>query len=206
MGRHDPRGPQDQGIAARRRDPLFAQQFGAAIGPEGGRRMFGRKRSFPCPVKDIIGRDMQEGQAQFGTAPGHGGGGVAVHHSCCGLFRLGLVDGSPGGGVDHQITIGNRGGTGGRVAQIGRVPAKEARRHSHRAAPGEFAGELPGLAEDQNLHVFTPSRTPTPARACSGFHQASLSRYHCTVRSNPSSTVTEGRQPNSVRIRVGSMA
>ena len=69
----------------------------------------------------------------------------------------------------------------------------------------DFGRHPPGFAENKD-YVLTPKRSPTPARSCSARHQSSLARYHCTVRFSPSSTVTEGRQPSSVRMRVGSIA
>ena len=82
-------------------------------------------------------------------------------------------------------------------------PAEEA---GLRREPCQFAGQLPGFAENQQAHAFTPSLSPTPARDCSARHQGSLARYQSTVFSSPCSSVTEGRQPSSVRIRLGSMA
>ena len=55
-------------------------------------------------------------------------------------------------------------------------------------------------------HQPVPRRLPTPSRSRSGRHQSSLARYHATVLRSPSSTVTEGRQPSSARMRDGSMA
>ena len=64
------------------------------------------------------------------------------------------------------------------------------------------------LIEGDRVHLSHPfpRRAPTPSRDCRARHQFSLSRYHCTVFSSPSSTVTEGRQPSSSRMRVGSIA
>lgn len=70
----------------------------------------------------------------------------------------------------------------------------------------KLRGDLPGFAKDQHAHTVAPSLWPTPLRPSSGRHQTSFSRYQRTVRSSPTLTVTEGRQPNSSRMRVGSIA
>ena len=63
---------------------------------------------------------------------------------------------------------------------------------------------IPRFIEDA-VNYFLPKRCPTPVRFNKGCHQPSFSRYHCTVLSRPSSSVTDGRQPNSLRMRLASM-
>ena len=78
--------------------------------------MIGGKRRLACPVKDIIGRDLHERDVQRGAGPRHGGRCIAVDHSGCGFFRLGLIHGGPSGGVDHRgwLMLCDGGGTGTR--------------------------------------------------------------------------------------------
>ena len=69
-----------------------------------------------------------------------------------------------------------------------------------------IAGDLPCASEYQYTHASTPSRSPTPALFCKARHHSSFARNQSTVRASPSSIVTDGRQPNSSRMRVGSIA
>ena len=147
---------------------------------------------------------MHEGDVPRGAFGGQRGGGRAVDARGLGLLLLRAVDGGPGGGVDdgRRRMGGDLRDAGGGVGLVGLRAAEE---HRLRGQPGKFRGDLAGLAEDEKGHA-TPSRFPTPSRLCSASHQSRLSRYHWTVRSSPSSTVTLGRQPSSARIRDGSIA
>ena len=186
------------------RTPILARQLRAAVGAERTCRIGRLPGGLARAVEDVIGRDVQERHAFSRRRAGHGGGGGAVDHGRQRLLLLGAVDGRVGGGVDHRLGVGgqDRGGAGLGVREIGAVAAEC---HDRRAG-GEFAGDLAGLAEDEDPHARAPSRAPTPSRSWSARHQGSLARNQSTVRASPCSSVTEGRQPSSVRMRVGSMA
>ena len=147
---------------------------------------------------------MAEGDAARRAGPRHGAGRQRVDGAGRRLLALGEVDGGKGGGVDDGVgRVGvDRRRAGFGVRQIGALAA-QTDRVGHVA--GELGGELSRAADDEEPHA-APSRWPTPARACSGRHQASLSRYQRTVRSSPSSSDRVGRQPSSAPMRDASMA
>ena len=220
MRRDHPGGAQDRVGPAGGAHALFSRELGAAIGVLRGNRVCFDPRVRAAAREDVIGRDMHQRDAACRAGLRHGRRRVPVDGRSLGLVLLGAVDGGPGGGVDHRAGVMRlyRGGTGRGIRQVGGVAAQA----GHRLRlPCQFRGHLAGSAEDENVHgargpsvlyraacayAVTPSRSPTPLRVCSARHQSSLSRYHCTVRRNPSSTVTEGRQPSSARMRPGSMA
>ena len=208
MGRDDPGRAQDEMWATRRPHTHFAREFAAPVSAQRGGRVVWGKGLVPRTIEHVIGGEVQERQPPVRRRAGHRGGRIAVHHHGRVKISLGLVDGGPGGGVDHRIGIGAVDGqrAGGRVGQIGPVAAQGHQRHPRRHPADQLPRHLPGLAEDQKLHALVPNRSPTPLRANSGCHQAALSRYQRTVRRRPSSSVTDGRQPSSSRMRVGSMA
>ena len=107
-----------------------------------------------------------------------------------------VSDTGPAEWANIPVRVADRPGLHGFSGDIGGV----------RPIVPEHPDRLVGRARNACRHHPFPSRTPTPWRPCSACHQAALSRYHCTVRSSPSSTVTEGRQPSSLRMRPGSMA
>jgi hypothetical protein len=188
--------------------PTSPASFDAAIGPSGAvgasgargpcrrsrrRRSRSRCGRTGCPVRRRPRR--------------HRRGRRAVDRGGEVLLLLRLVDGGVGGGVDHRLgRMGpDRRGAGRGVGQIGLVAAER----DDVGLPRELRGDLPGLAENQDAHrPYPPSRgvRRRPRRACSARHQSSFSRYQSTVRASPSSTVTEGCQPSSSRMRVASMA
>ena len=132
-------------------------------------------------IREIAVITTPEDQTQFVRLMGDGSQwGIAVHERCGSFLDLSLVHSSPGRSVDDCIGVRchHSSGAGDEVHQIGLGPGQELRGHASGQAPGEFLGHLPGLAKNKKLHNLTPSRTPTPARDCSGFHQASLSRNH----------------------------
>ena len=148
---------------------------------------------------------MKERQAFRGRRPGNRARGLAVDDKGCGFLSLGLIHRRPGGGIDHQIAVKAR-----NLRRAGRrvslVSLRAGEKHRLRQTGAKLLRQLSCGAKNQRLHAMVPRRWPTPARSCKGRHQASLSRYHCTVRASPSSTVTEGRQPSSSRMREGSIA
>ena len=113
--------------------------------------------------------------------------------------------------LDSAVNYENEGAVGKAVRQSGvpreaiRVTSKLPGRH-HKKAQARTAIEESVLRTGLDYLDLYLIHWPTPARDCRARHQPSLSRYHCTVRASPSSTVTEGRQPSSVRMRAGSMA
>ena len=142
------------------------------------------------------------------TGPRHGGRCRPIHH-CGGLFLgLGPIHRRPGCGIDHHIRrMGmDRLGTGHRVGKIGLITAQKPRCGIRLAQPDKLLRDLPRAPKDQKRHALTPNRSPTPARDCRARHHASFCKNHWTVRRNPSSSVTDGRQPSSVLMRLGSMA
>ena len=126
-------------------------------------------------------------------------------------FGFCLVDRRIGGGVDD-----GRPGTGGqnareslRLQKIQCVPAQP-----HKAEAGvrgerqKRPADLPGSAGDQHIShgCFNPSRSPEYWRARMARHQASFSRNHATVFVRPVSKVSVWDQPNSVSMRLQSIA
>ena len=189
----------------RRADPLFAQAFTAPIGPQGRGGRIGVPRAVAPTRKDIIGGDMDKGDAQIGTGARHRSRGIRVDDGGQRLFTLGAVDSRIGGRIDHRAgAMGmDRSSTGGWISEIGLRAAKR----RDRGQTAQFRGHLAAGAEDEDRHHPTlPNLCPTPSRSCSARHQSSWARYQSTVRASPSSTVTDGSQPSSSRMRAASMA
>ena len=205
MCREHPGGAQNGKAAPGSVDAMFPGKLGPAIGTQRPGVVIGLPGAGAAAVEDIVRRNVQERNSARCRRLRHPRRGRAVDQHRHVFIAFSLIHGRIGGRVDHHLGVagGNRIGTAVRLAQIGVAARQE-------DGPGQLQPQLlrhlTGRSEDQRLHALTPRRCPTPWRFCRGRHQASLSRYHCTVRARPSSTVTDGRQPSSVRIRVGSMA
>ena len=208
--RHAPRTPRKCAGSRSCRQPLshparppaltgHRRQGAQSGGPAG-------KAGRPPPSKDPIksGRDMDEGHGQPCSRQCMAVGARAVDAGGQRLFLLGPVDNRVSGGVDDACLAQGQGSGRGtcRDRQIGPVAAHAKRIGARRASSVATCPVWPKTKD----HALTPSRWPTPARFCKARHQSSFARYHSTVRRSPSSTVTDGRQPSSVRMRVGSMA
>ena len=182
---------------------LLTRKLAPAIGIERRGRRLRLPGAGTLAREDVIGRDLHEGKAPGGTGTGHGTGRGAIDLRRQGLLLFGPVHRREGGCVDDGTGLQGCDpvGAGFWVGQVRRLPAQAL----NIGQGGQLLGHLAPLAKDQD-HDPTPSLLPTPSRPCSGRHQASLSRYHCTVRASPSSSVTEGRQPSSSRMRVASIA
>ena len=186
-------------------DAMFPGKLGPAIAAQRPGGVIRLPGAGAAAVENIVCRYVQKRKAARCCRLRHPcrGRGVDPHRHV--FIGLGLIHCRIGGGIDHNLGVagGNRIGASVWLAQIGVAARQE---DGPWQLHPQLLRNLTGRSEDKRLHALTPRRVPTPWRSCKGRHQASLSRYHCTVRARPSSTVTEGRQPSSVRIRVGSMA
>ena len=206
MSREHPGCPKDGRLPPGIDHAIFARKLGGAIDPKRcGRRILG-PWGVAAAVEDIVGRDMQQRHAKTGRRTRNRSGRQCVDQMRGLGLGLGAIHRGIGGSVDHKARGGRtqRLRAGIRIGQIGVIAAQE---NGPWRTFCQFPRDLPGPAKDQqSLHHAVPSRRPTPSRDSSGCHQSRLSRYQATVRRSPSSTVTDGRQPSSSRIRVGSIA
>ena len=67
--------------------------------------MVGCERRVTCPVKHIIGGNVQKRNPVPGAGTGHRSGGGPVDDGGSGLVRFGLVNRRPRGGVDDRIGV-----------------------------------------------------------------------------------------------------
>ena len=102
-GAMDPGGAQDHAVLRARRDQKLALEFRSAIGACRAGRVVLAIGPIEPPVEDIIGREMNEGNAKPRRRLGDMAGAVRIdaHRQ----IRLGfrLVDRRIGGGVDDRV-------------------------------------------------------------------------------------------------------
>ena len=194
-------------------DGQLAGRLRGAVDVERTDRRVGAEGLIAGAVEHIIGRNLDDRDAEPGRCLGQ--------HSRCqridapGVGNLGLrpVDGGIGGGVDHggKATLGHEAGGGGGIAEIklGAVDAESL----VALRPGETAegsAELSGRAGDQDaLHgadLASPRRLSASVRARISCHHGLLARYQAMVFSMPVSKLSRGAQPSSRRILAESMA
>jgi hypothetical protein len=206
VGGHHPGRAQDGEGTARSHHAGLPGQLGAPVGPQRRGRRVRRTGRVTRAVEDVVGRDMHEGDAQFRADLGHRRRCGAVDRGGEVFLLFRLVDAGIGGRVDHRLgpMRPDRRRTGRGVAQVRLGPAER----YDIGLPRKLGRDLPRFAEYEDRHrqPALPRRSPTPVRACSARHQSSCPRYQSTVRARPSSTVTEGDQPSSSRMRLASMA
>ncbi len=152
MGGEHPGRPQDGMPPARVAHQSLAGELGGPVDPERPGRIVLPPRPARRAVEDVVGGDMQEGQAPERRRPGHRAGRRGIHRLRD--LRLGfrLVHRGIGGRIDDGIRIGPGDQPGAIVGRekIG-VPAAE-RGHLHpvaRRAPDELAPDLARGAEDE---------------------------------------------------------
>ena len=107
---------------------------------------------------------MDQPGVQPGGFCGQHSGSQGVDGSCPFGFRLGLVDGRMGGGVDHHVRSDrtHAGGETGKVGEIAAQPALRLPIESDDAAQGckaalQFPADLSAFAKEQDVH---PWRSP----------------------------------------------
>ena len=193
---------------ATRADGILSGELGPAIGPERCRIITRFERLRAGAVKDIVGRNVQKRDTSESTGSRHGFRCCRIHDRRSVLFRFGPVYGRPGGSVHDRIDLSVHDGPGANIRrhQVGLRPSEDRRFDIRRTLARQLTPDLSCLSEDEQPHATPPRRRPTPSRFKSGRHQSSFSRYQSTVLASPSSTVTEGRQPSSSRIRLASIA
>ena len=207
MGPIEPGGAQDHVARIGRRRRSLAGQLRAAVDVERRRRVglvIGRALG---PVEDVVGGDLDHGDAEPGGAGGGGGRAVAVDGEGQVRLALCLVHGGVGRGVDHDVGLErlHRRRERLRPQQVDQGP---------RAVPDHDAGGRRGLAQgpreltpragDEDPHGQT--NPPPAARPRSGSHQSRRSKYQAIVCSSPLSKLSWGHQPSIRSSLPGSIA
>ena len=208
MSAENPGSAQDGETACRRADTCLANLLASTVCTQGRRWLVWSPGLLARAVEDIVRRHMQNRYADFGSRFGQRPNRGTVDR--LGNLRLGLgpVNCGVGGCVDDHVGLHVAHDVANQVGnhELGPGAAKYVQICLCRSAADQFCCNLPGFSEDGDFHVPVPSRCPTPWRSRSGRHQYSFARYQSIVRARPSSSVTEGRQPSSSRMRAGSIA
>ena len=114
-------------LSAQRSATSFSpSELGAPVSPGGRGRIVLAIRPVERAVEHVVGREMQEGNAEPRRGFGHMARPFAVDLSASRLLRLGLVDRGIGGGVDHDVRARRLepGEDGGAVGEVERRPAE----------------------------------------------------------------------------------
>ena len=139
-------------LAGELRAPVCAERAGGIVFAPG---------PVAAAIEDIVGRNMQEGQAALCRRGGHGAGRVAVDARRQVFFFLGLVDGGIGGGVDNRVRGMGRNdrGAGVRVRQIGGLTIKRDDLMGLPCQGTQLSRDLAVVTKNQNVHTCSLSLT-----------------------------------------------
>ena len=92
-------------VGIRRCDRPFARELGPAVGVDRRRGVFLAIRPVERAVENIVGRDLDHGNAHFAGRLGDQAGARSIDAGREILLRFGAIDGRIGGGVDDDVRV-----------------------------------------------------------------------------------------------------
>lgn len=90
-------------VGRRRRHRALALQFAAPIGRDRSDRIVLAIGAPQGAIEDVVGRDLDDGDAERGGGFCHFAGGCAVSQPCSVLLAFGQIDGGEGSGIDDDV-------------------------------------------------------------------------------------------------------